>query len=189
MILLIDNYDSFTYNLVDYFQQLGVNCKVVRNHCPIEELPEDIRGVVLSPGPGRPQEAGRLMQYIEHFHDKLPMLGICLGHQALGMYFGAPLALAPTPMHGKISEISLDNTSVPFLKLPKKVKVTRYHSLILSQMPENLKATAYTDDGLVMAMQHQHLPIYGLQFHPEAICTAEGLQMLENWVQSIGYRP
>ena len=185
MLLLLDNFDSFTYNLVDYFGQLGVEAKVVRNDVPLVEITQlPVIGVVLSPGPHVPQQAGNLMHVIQHYHERVPMLGICLGHQALGTFFGAELGKAQKPMHGKISDI----TCVPdpiFKGLPTKMPVVRYHSLVLRQMPESLMPLAYTPDGELMAFRHRKLPIYALQFHPEAALTTYGLQMLQNWLSIV----
>jgi anthranilate synthase/aminodeoxychorismate synthase-like glutamine amidotransferase len=183
VILLLDNYDSFTYNLSDYFARLGVQCRVVRNDVPWQEIiGHTYKGIVLSPGPGTPQEAGRLMQVIDYYHNKLPMLGICLGHQAIGQYFGASLHKAIKPMHGKISEIQL----MPDLlheQLPAQIEVVRYHSLVLKELPECLVATSFTKDAEVMSLAHRTLPVRGIQYHPEAALTRDGLRILNNWVK------
>ncbi|PWJ44126.1 anthranilate synthase component II [Sediminitomix flava] len=185
MILLLDNFDSFTYNLVDYFGQLGVECKVFRNTTPIEEIIQyKYDAIVLSPGPETPKKAGNLLQVLEFYENKLPILGICLGHQAIGEYFGAKLVKGEKPMHGKISEISADSTSILFKGLPQKFDVVRYHSLCLVDMPSTLKITAQTQDQTVMALEHGKLPICGLQFHPEAVLTAYGLEILKNWINT-----
>lgn len=185
MLLLLDNFDSFTYNLVDYFGQLGVAANVVRNDVPlfsITQLP--VTAVVLSPGPGVPQQAGNLMEVIQHYHARVPMLGICLGHQALGEFFGAELEKGLKPMHGKISDI----TCVPdpiFEGLPATMPVVRYHSLVLRHTPESLVPLAHTPEGELMAFRHKELPIYALQFHPEAALTSYGLDMLQNWLSIV----
>ncbi|SDK67491.1 anthranilate synthase component 2 [Catalinimonas alkaloidigena] len=182
MLLLIDNYDSFTFNLVDYFARLGVICSVRRNDEPPERLFEQpVDGVVLSPGPGTPQQAGRLMEVIDHYHQRLPMLGICLGHQALGVYFGAELIKAAYPMHGKLSQVQLSDDSV-FRTLPPQINVVRYHSLLLDYLPASLQVTARTKQGEIMGLAHRTWPLHGWQFHPEAALTEYGLQMLKNWV-------
>jgi anthranilate synthase component 2 len=182
MLLLLDNFDSFTYNLVDYFGQLGVEAKVVRNNVPLQEiLPLPIKAVVLSPGPGTPQAAGSLFDVIHHYHDKVPMLGICLGHQALGEFFGARLEKGIRPMHGKLSEISCEPDPI-FEGLPLKMPVVRYHSLVLHHTPEAIIPLAHTEEGELMAFRHRSLPLYALQFHPEAALTTYGLQMLRNWL-------
>ncbi|HAA10752.1 MAG TPA: aminodeoxychorismate/anthranilate synthase component II [Cytophagales bacterium] len=184
MILLLDNFDSFTFNLVDYFEQLEVECKVVRNDAPLETIQKiPFRAICLSPGPETPTKAGIMPKLIEEFHDKVPMLGICLGHQALGMYFGAKLTKAARPMHGKVSQIRTIPGNLLFQGLPKQVEVVRYHSLILSDLPESLLATARTESGEIMAFRHHRLPLHGLQFHPEAWLTQFGLHMLTNWVK------
>ena len=182
MLLLIDNYDSFTYNLVDYFVRLGVTCKVCRNDEASENLLSPaVKGVVLSPGPGTPTQAGRLMEIIDHYHTRLPMLGICLGHQALGQYFGAGLVRAAYPMHGKLSRIQLSVDPV-FRTLPPQINVVRYHSLLLNYLPSSLAEIAQTRQGEIMGIVHRQWPLYGLQFHPEAVLTEYGLRMLKNWV-------
>ena len=140
MILLIDNYDSFTYNLVDYFQQIGAECVVVRNHCPVADLPKNVDGVVLSPGPGRPKEAGRLMEYIAYYHKKVPMLGVCLGHQLIGYHFGGQVDLVQ-PEHAKLWNVKQKGESVLFKDMPEVFSVARYHSMVLSK-------NNFPDDGL-----------------------------------------
>ncbi|MBF9255268.1 aminodeoxychorismate/anthranilate synthase component II [Pontibacter sp. 172403-2] len=185
MLLLLDNFDSFTYNLVDYFGQLGVEAKVVRNDVPLAVLKQlPVTAVVLSPGPGVPQQAGHLMDVIQHYHRRVPMLGICLGHQALGEFFGAKLEKALRPMHGKISDIACVADPI-FAGLPATMPVVRYHSLVLRHMPQTLVPLAHTPDGELMAFRHKALPIYALQFHPEAALTTYGLHMLQNWLSIV----
>ncbi|WP_299825786.1 aminodeoxychorismate/anthranilate synthase component II [uncultured Pontibacter sp.] len=182
MLLLLDNFDSFTYNLVDYFGRAGVEAKVVRNDVPLEELKQlPVKAVVLSPGPGTPAKAGNLMDVIHYYHEKVPMLGICLGHQALGEFFGATLEKGIKPMHGKVSEIICETDPI-FKGIPPKTNVVRYHSLVLRQTPESITPLAHTTEGELMAFKHKTLPLYALQFHPEAALTTYGLQMLQNWV-------
>lgn len=182
MILIIDNFDSFTYNLVDYFHQLGVSCDVIRNDAPVEKIDlKKYQGVVLSPGPGRPEESGNLLSYIAFFENKLPVLGICLGHQALGQYYGATLTNGIRPMHGKLSEITRIEDPV-FSDLPKSFNVVRYHSLILTDFPSHLKEIAWTKEGEVMAFRHLWQPVIGIQYHPEAILTEYGKELLQNWL-------
>lgn len=194
MILLLDNFDSFTYNLWDYVERLGVECKVLRNDIPLEKLKEyNFAGIILSPGFGKPQDAGVMMEVIDYYHQKLPILGVCLGHQALGMYFGAKLIYAEKPMHGKVSTINCkvnNQTDLIFQNMPSQIEVARYHSLLIeleSELEENaeenniLIPTAYTQKGELMAFSHRTLPIKAIQFHPEAALTEYGLQMLENW--------
>ncbi|MEH0156933.1 aminodeoxychorismate/anthranilate synthase component II [Limibacter armeniacum] len=183
MILLLDNFDSFTYNLADYFAQAGEKCHVVRNNTPIKDIIcNQYDAVVLSPGPESPQKAGNLMQVLEYYHDKLPVLGICLGHQAIGEFFGASLVKAERPMHGKISFISQMNNDPLFKDLPEKFKIVRYHSLLLEDVKAPLSVTATTDKEEVMAITHQSLPIKGVQFHPEAILTEFGQFIIRNWI-------
>ncbi len=181
MILLIDNFDSFTYNLADYVLQTGTDCQVVRNTITLEALKNiDCQGIILSPGPETPQKAGNLMPIVDYFHDKIPLLGICLGHQAIGQYFGASLEKAIKPVHGKISEIICKQDLI-FEEIPEKIKVVRYHSLILKTIPEILDITATTHTNEIMAFRHKTLPVWGIQFHPEAVLTEFGFQMIKNW--------
>ena len=182
-LLVVDNFDSFTYMLVDYLRQAGAACRVVRNNEPMVQLmSEPVDGIVLSPGPGTPRQAGRLMEVIAHYHRRVPMLGVCLGHQALGEFFGASLVPAHQPMHGKVSAVRVLTDDELFGKLSAPFAVTRYHSLLLTNLPGDLVATAVTDRNEVMAMRHRTLPLWGVQFHPEAALTQNGLQLLANWV-------
>jgi anthranilate synthase/aminodeoxychorismate synthase-like glutamine amidotransferase len=182
MILLLDNFDSFTYNLVDYLEQAGATCKVIRNDASLDDIRRfDYEGIVLSPGPGTPQQAGCMTQVIEHYHNHLPILGICLGFQALGTYFGATLSKAIRPMHGKISEITI-HTDPLFAQIPERLRVVRYHSLVLKELPSSLEGLALTAENELMAFRHRNLPLRGLQFHPEAILTEHGFQILKNWL-------
>ncbi|GGK75453.1 aminodeoxychorismate/anthranilate synthase component II [Rufibacter glacialis] len=182
MLLLLDNFDSFTYNLYDYFRQLGVAVEVRRNDVPLAELQAlPLEGIVLSPGPGTPEKAGVMPAVIDFYHDRLPMLGICLGHQALGQFFGAKVEKGLRPMHGKVSQIHCAPDPI-FAGLPEKVPVVRYHSLVVQEAPATLVPLAHTTEGELMAFRHAHLPLYALQFHPEAALTQHGLEMLRNWV-------
>ncbi|GAB4132718.1 MAG: aminodeoxychorismate/anthranilate synthase component II [Raineya sp.] len=184
-ILLVDNFDSFTYNLLDYLGQVGLSCQVHRNNIALETLQkEEYAGVLLSPGPGKPREAGNLMAVLEYFHQRLPILGVCLGHQAIGEFCGATLAKAHKPMHGKISKIKRINDGILFKNLPHNFQVVRYHSLVLQNLPECLQVTALSEENEIMALEHTSLPICGVQFHPEAALTEFGLQILRNWVDS-----
>ena len=186
-ILLIDNYDSFTYNLYDYFLQLNVHCDVIRNDEPfLQHHPlYNYDGIVLSPGPKSPKDAGQLMNLIKQYHQEIPLLGICLGHQGIGEFFGAKLRKANSPMHGKTSEIVHRHRSI-FNGLPENFKVMRYHSLILENLDEcPLEIIAQTEDAEIMAIKHQTLPICGVQFHPESILTEHGLALLENWLKTM----
>jgi anthranilate synthase/aminodeoxychorismate synthase-like glutamine amidotransferase len=187
MLLLIDNYDSFTFNLRDYFCQLGEEVMVVKNDeidaVSIGDLTFD--KIVISPGPNTPAEAGNLMQIIQAVHERFPILGICLGHQALGEFFGAELGLALKPMHGKVSAIHHDQQGI-YADLPAPLDVCRYHSLLIRKLEQTpLKQTAATDEQECMSFVHNTLPITGIQYHPEAILTPHGLAILANWLRII----
>ncbi|MFN6946609.1 MAG: anthranilate synthase component II [Cytophagaceae bacterium] len=186
MILLIDNLDSFTYNLADYLMQSGAEVEVVKNTENPEKVlsdPGKYKGVVISPGPGKPEHAGFLTSYLNLFILKKPILGICLGNQAIGQYFGAELIKANKPMHGKISQIICEKDPI-FSNIPEKIKVVRYHSLILTKLPNQLVPIAKCGEE-IMAIRHTSLPIYGLQFHPEAVKTDFGMEILKNWLLTI----
>jgi anthranilate synthase/aminodeoxychorismate synthase-like glutamine amidotransferase len=184
LVLLIDNYDSFTYNLYDYIKQLGKDCIVVRNdEMTIEEIDQLVfSSVVISPGPCRPVDSGITNDVIAKYYQTKPILGVCLGHQALGEFFGASLVLAEKPMHGKTSVIQLSNHPI-FKGLGSTTEVMRYHSLVLKNIQPPLQVVAQTQSGEVMAIAHQSLPLVGIQFHPESILTTHGLKMLENWFE------
>jgi len=185
LILLIDNYDSFTYNLVDYFEQLNTRCDVVKNDVPPGTyLSNKYEAMVISPGPGLPEQAGYLFEAIKSLHNKIPVLGICLGHQAICEYFGARLTRAIKPMHGKLSKIQCQK-NILFANLPEYINVVRYHSLICQNLPETLENIAFTEDFEIMAIQHRFLPIWGIQFHPEAALTEYGLRILKNWINAV----
>ena len=187
MVLLLDNYDSFTYNLYDYVLQLGHECKVVRNdEMSLDELATfNFSSAIISPGPKTPNDAGVTMQFIERFHASKPILGICLGHQAIGEFFGAQLVKAVKPMHGKTSVITYTNDFL-FDGLPQQFEVMRYHSLVLNGLDKTaLNITAKTAENEVMAIAHKELKIAGLQFHPESILTPLGLSILNNWFKHI----
>lgn len=185
MLLVIDNYDSFTYNLVQYFGQLGVEQRVFRNNeiTPGEALALKPDRVLLSPGPCSPKEAGVTLDMIEAFKGKVPMLGVCLGHQSIGHYFGGNVIRAGRLMHGKTSPILHKNTDV-FSGMPQGFAATRYHSLLVerSTLPEALEVTAETSEGEIMGLRHKSLPIWGVQFHPESIATENGMQILKNFL-------
>lgn len=188
MILLIDNYDSFTYNLYQYMGIFNDDIKVVRNDkITIEEIkalaPERI---VLSPGPKSPKEAGICIDAVKEFYDKIPILGICLGHQSIGEAFGATVSYAKKIFHGKQSEITHTGDSV-FTGIDSPIKVARYHSLAVKKegLPDCLRILAETDDGEIMAMRHKEYPVVGLQFHPESIYTEHGKRMLENFINGV----
>lgn len=186
-IILLDNYDSFTYNLADYLAQAGAKIKVLRNDAfVLNELDiSHVDGVVLSPGPSTPEKSGLLMPFIEKFADSKPFLGVCLGFQALGLHFGARLVHGREPVHGKSSEIECMAHSM-YAHIPLRHRVGRYHSLCLADMPDSLLLTASTkDDKVPMAFAHKTLPIWAVQYHPEAIYTEFGLQFIRNWVNSL----
>jgi len=184
-LLLIDNYDSFTYNLVDYFTQLGARVDVKYNDDnQLFNRINKYNAIVLSPGPKRPKDAGNLMPFIHEFHNKKPMLGICLGHQAIGEYFGARLVIAQEPMHGRTSKIFHDEHTL-FYSLTQGFNAMRYHSLLLQDLPDTLMAIAYTEKNEIMAIAHRSLPLYGVQFHPESILTTDGMMILHNWLEVV----
>lgn len=166
---------------MDYLAQIGLGCQVVRNDVSISEITmHKYQGVILSPGPETPAKAGGIMQVINHYYKTLPILGICLGHQAIGEFFGAALTKAEKPMHGKLSEIEFLDDYI-FNGLKNSIQVVRYHSLILKDIPPDISVTAWTRKGEIMAIKHNFYPVRGLQFHPEAVLTTEGLQLLKNW--------
>ncbi|HRJ71358.1 MAG TPA: aminodeoxychorismate/anthranilate synthase component II [Terrimicrobiaceae bacterium] len=186
MLLVIDNYDSFTYNLVQYFGELGADIIVRRNdEITVPEIaalgPERI---VVSPGPCTPSEAGISCETIRHFGGKIPILGVCLGHQSIGQVYGGDVIRADRLMHGKTSPIHHDGENV-FAGLPRPFEATRYHSLIVKRdtLPACLKITAWTEEGEIMGLAHRELPVFGVQFHPESILTSEGKNLLRNFLQ------
>jgi anthranilate synthase/aminodeoxychorismate synthase-like glutamine amidotransferase len=186
VLLVIDNYDSFTFNLVQYFGQLGVEQRVFRNNeiTPAEALALNPDRVLLSPGPCSPKEAGVTLDIIKAFAGVKPMLGVCLGHQSIGHYFGGRVVRATRLMHGKTSPIVHKNTDV-FRGMPQGFAATRYHSLLVerSTFPPTLEITAETAEGEVMGLRHKSLPIWGVQFHPESIATEDGMKILENFLE------
>ncbi len=185
MILLIDNYDSFTWNLVQLLGDLSVACDVVRNDelSPAEVMARAPEAIVLSPGPCTPNEAGICLDLIKLAAGKIPIFGVCLGHQAIGQAFGGTVLRAPVPMHGKVSPMSHGGTDL-FAGLPSPFNGTRYHSLIVDagSLPAELEATAWSDDGLIMGLRHRALPVWGVQFHPESIASAHGHALLANFL-------
>jgi anthranilate synthase component 2 len=186
MLLLIDNYDSFTYNLAHYLGELGAEVDVRRNDALTADAVIALKPshIVLSPGPCTPNEAGICLDLIARAADvKIPLLGVCLGHQAIGQAFGGKVVRAPTPMHGKVSKITHKNESV-FHGLPSPFTATRYHSLIVAKegFPIVLAETAETEDGIIMGLRHKTLPIHGVQFHPESIATEHGHALLKNFL-------
>ena len=186
-MILIDNYDSFTYNIVQYLEELGVEPKIFENDkVTIDELKSlDFDSMIISPGAGNPDNAGISMAVLEEFYKTKKILGICLGHQCIAKFFGANIAKSKNPTHGKTSKIFVCENLKLFKNLPKSFDVTRYHSLEVekSSMPSNLKITAETQDGTIMALEHNALPIYGVQFHPEAILTQYGHELLRNFIE------
>ena len=186
MILLIDNYDSFSYNLVQLVGTIAPDIRVIRNDEMTVEQIEQLAPthIIVSPGPGRPSKAGVCEEVIKYFNGKVPILGVCLGHQAICETLGGKITYAPQLMHGKQSVVKLDDTSVIFKGLPREIPVARYHSLVADKnmIPESLHITAVDEKGEVMAVQHKTLPIYGVQFHPESIMTPQGREMIQNFM-------
>jgi len=185
MILMIDNYDSFTYNLVQYLGVLGADVQVRRNdRVSLEEIkamqPERL---VISPGPGVPESAGIIIPIIQRFYCQVPILGVCLGHQAIGVSFGGRVVRAARLMHGKVSQISHDGRGV-FRNVPDAFSATRYHSLAIEResLPSSLEISAKAEDGEIMGLRHREYPVHGIQFHPESILTQEGMRILENFL-------
>jgi anthranilate synthase/aminodeoxychorismate synthase-like glutamine amidotransferase len=185
MILLIDNYDSFTFNLVQFLGDLGARCEVWRNDAVsvARVLAQEPEAIVLSPGPCTPNEAGICLDLIVAAAARVPILGVCLGHQAIGQAFGGSVIRAPVPMHGKISAIRHSHSDI-FAGLPTPFNATRYHSLIVERetLPETLVPTAFTEDGIIMGLRHRTLPIFGVQFHPESIASEHGHAILANFL-------
>lgn len=190
MLLLLDNYDSFTYNLHDYFSQLLEPCLVIRND---EKTLEEVialhpAAIIISPGPETPSKAGIMMDLIHHFHSRLPILGVCLGHQGIGEYFGAALVKAQKPMHGKTSLIS-HNSHPVFQQIANPFPAMRYHSLILENInPESLDIIASSETNEPMAIVHKQFKVCGIQFHPESILTPDGIRLLDNWLHWSGLK-
>jgi len=186
MLLMIDNYDSFTYNLVQYLRELGEEVEVYRNDkISLEEIEKLAPALlVVSPGPCTPNDAGISVDVIKHFAGKLPILGVCLGHQSIGQAFGGKVVRADRLMHGKTSPVFHDNREL-FVGLPDPFDATRYHSLLVerSSLPECLEITAWTAEGEIMGLRHRDLPVWGMQFHPESILTVSGMDMLKNFLE------
>ena len=186
MLLMIDNYDSFTYNIVQYFGELGEDVQVYRNdRITIEEIKQlNPARLVISPGPCSPDEAGISVAAIRYFAGKIPLLGVCLGHQSIGAAYGGNVIRSASLMHGKTSPIHHDGQGL-FAGLPSPFNATRYHSLVIEResFPEELKVTAWVDNGEVMGLAHKELPLWGVQFHPESILTEGGMQILRNFLE------
>lgn len=185
---MIDNFDSFTFNLVHYFEELGCHVTVLRNNAPVFEaifaMPPD--AIVISPGPGRPENAGVSMEVIEKFSGKIPILGVCLGHECIGEFFGGEIIRAKRPMHGKTSEISCDGKTI-FKGMTRPFKAMRYHSLVVAEekFPEVLEISARSDEGEIMGIRHREHFTEGIQFHPESIMTPMGKRILRNFVEEV----
>ncbi len=190
MLLMIDNYDSFVYNLVRYFEELGQQVEVFRNDAitPEQAGERGYKGLIISPGPRTPKQAGNSLALINYFKGKIPVLGICLGHQAIGEAFGAATVKGQVPVHGKISEISHDGTGL-FAGIATPLMVTRYHSLVLQKegLPDCLEITSETGDGVIMGIRHKHYAVEGVQFHPEAELTQYGHAMLKNFIDQCNH--
>jgi para-aminobenzoate synthetase component 2 len=189
-VLVLDNYDSFVYNLVQYLGQLGADVEVRRNEAerPAEIGELRVDGVLISPGPGTPQDAGESMAFVSACAEReLPLFGVCLGHQAIGAVFGAPIVRAPELLHGKTSEVVHDGSGV-LAGLPSPFVATRYHSLAVSEpeLPAEIVVTGRTPSGVVMSLRHETLPIDGVQFHPESVLTQGGHRMVANWLRRCG---
>jgi para-aminobenzoate synthetase component II len=186
MLLVIDNYDSFTYNLVQYLGELGSEMRVLRNdQITVDQIEQDIQPekILISPGPGTPNDAGISLKVLDRFAGRIPIFGVCLGHQAIGQYFGGAVVRAPEPVHGKPVEILHDSKTI-FKDIPNGFAAGRYHSLIIEKdsLPEMLEISAESPDGLIMGVRHREMPIEGVQFHPESILTEHGKKMLQNFL-------
>lgn len=191
MFLLIDNYDSFTYNLFHYISELGVEVKVMRNDALTvdEAMALPLTGIVISPGPCDPDRAGISVELILRAAGRLPLLGVCLGHQGIGQAFGGKVVRAPAPMHGKVSTISHSGTGI-FKGLPAPFVGNRYHSLMVARdsLPNCLRVTAESEDGVIQGLEHREFPIFGVQFHPESIATEHGHTLLQNFLDIAEHR-
>lgn len=187
-VVVIDNYDSFTYNLVQYLESLGASCDVrLNDKTTAEQIAEDApNGILLSPGPGTPDDAGVTLDVIQKLGGKIPIFGVCLGHQSIGQAFGGDVVRAPRLMHGKTSPILHEGLGV-FQGLPSPLTATRYHSLVIEpkSLPDCLIVTGKTAEGEIMGVRHKELPIEGVQFHPESILTEGGLRLMDNWLRSL----
>ncbi|MBN3520655.1 aminodeoxychorismate/anthranilate synthase component II [Algoriphagus lutimaris] len=186
MILLIDNFDSFSHMLADLVRQTGAELKIVRNDTSLEEIQAiEFSAMILSPGPGKPDQAGNLMEIFEEYYKKVPVLGVCLGHQAIGEFFGAALVKNDIPVHGKVQQVKKVSAHPFTTGLPDTFNVTRYHSLQVENIPSILEVLLETQKGEVMGIAHRELPILGIQYHPEAFLTEYGLKLIQNWIETI----
>jgi para-aminobenzoate synthetase component 2 len=187
-ILVVDNYDSFVYNLVQYLGQIGADCTVVRNDEITVDYAKNFDGVLISPGPGTPEAAGISIELVKYCaREQIPLFGVCLGHQAIATAFGATVSRAPELLHGKTSVISHNSHGI-MANIPSPITVTRYHSLAVepSTLPDEIEVTSTTESGIVMSLEHKSLPISGVQFHPESVLTEHGHKMLGNWLVRCG---
>lgn len=186
MLLLIDNFDSFSHILADLIRQTGEELRVIRNDASLEEIEKiNFKGLILSPGPGIPSDSGNLLSVIEKYHRHIPVLGVCLGHQAIGEFFGAELVKNRVPTHGKVHVVRKTNPHFFTQNLPDQFEVTRYHSLQLRNLPDCLDVILETESGEIMGMAHKTLPILGIQYHPEAHLTEYGLELMKSWVETV----
>lgn len=195
MYLMIDNYDSFVYNLACYFEELGQEVKLVRNdkitvqQIKATEKSGELEGIIISPGPKSPKDCGVCREIVTEFSRRVPILGVCLGHQIIGHVFGAVVEKGERPMHGKVTKISTNGKGL-FQNLPLSYDVTRYHSLVVCRenLPACIEVDAWSEDGVIMGMHHKKLPVYGVQFHPEAVLTQYGHELLNNFIKICGER-
>ncbi|MFN8672249.1 MAG: aminodeoxychorismate/anthranilate synthase component II [Candidatus Sericytochromatia bacterium] len=188
MILIIDNYDSFTYNIYQYLEEMGENCQVIRNdEITLEEIEKLApKAIVISPGPGNPDSSGISIKVVEAFYNKIPILGVCLGHQIIGQVFGGKVIRAKKAIHGKTSKIFHEQKGV-YKGMTSPLNVVRYHSLIVEKesLPDCLEITSETQDGIIMGLKHKKYPVEGIQFHPESVMTEQGKQMLKNFCDGV----
>jgi para-aminobenzoate synthetase component II len=187
MLLVVDNYDSFTYNLVQYLGELGADMKIIRNdELTVDEVESELKPerILISPGPGTPENAGVSLGIIERFANRIPIFGVCLGHQAIGQFYGGKVVRGPEPVHGKSVEIIHDGRTI-FHEIPNRFAAGRYHSLVVDRgsLPDTLEVSAESPDGLIMGLRHRELPIEGVQFHPESILTEHGRPLLHNFLE------
>lgn len=183
MLLLIDNFDSFSHILADLIRQTGEELQIVKNDSDPETLSQfEFKGLILSPGPGIPVQSGNLMKILDRYHQEVPILGVCLGHQAIGEFFGAKLIKNHRPTHGKVHKVHRVQNHSVLNAIPATFSVTRYHSLQLSDLPKCIEPILKTGEGEIMGLVHRELPILGIQYHPEALLTEYGLQLIQNWL-------